>query len=75
MAFKLRKDQIGMPAIALANMPIATWAMNAPPNGVVNRGASANNMMCQVAGSSAPVLFFMRKPGPVGPRGHAELDT
>lgn len=38
-------------SLALVNMPITTWAMNALDNTLINHGTSVNNTFRQVAGS------------------------
>lgn len=38
-------------SLALVNMPITTWAMNALDNSLINHGTSVNNTFRQVAGS------------------------
>lgn len=42
---------VRMFAMALVNMPVTTWAMNALDDSVMNHGTSVNNTLRQVAGS------------------------
>lgn len=45
-------------SIALVNMPITTWAMNALDDKLINHGSSVNNTLRQVAGSFGTALLI-----------------
>lgn len=44
-------------SLALVNMPITTWGMNALSNDLVNHGTSVNNTLRQVAGSLGTAII------------------
>lgn len=48
---------VRMGAIALVNMPITTWGMNALENNLINHGTSVNNTFRQVAGSLGTAII------------------
>ncbi len=48
---------IRMFSLALVNMPIMTWAMNALDNSLMNHGTSVNNTLRQVAGSLGTAIL------------------
>lgn len=45
-------------ALALVNMPLATWGMNALDNKLLNHGTSVNNTFRQVAGSLGTAIII-----------------
>lgn len=45
-------------SLALVNMPITTWGMNALDNELINHGTSVNNTFRQVAGSLGTALII-----------------
>ena len=47
-----------MLGMALVNMPITTWGMNALDNKVMNHGTSVNNTLRQVAGSLGTAIII-----------------
>lgn len=49
---------VRMLSIALVNMPITTWGMNALDNSLVNHGTSVNNTFRQVAGSLGTAIII-----------------
>ena len=49
---------VRMFSMALVNMPITTWAMNALDNKVMNHGTSVNNTLRQVAGSLGTAVII-----------------
>ncbi len=49
---------VRMFAMALVNMPITTWGMNALPNSVMNHGTAVNNTLRQVAGSLGTAIII-----------------
>ncbi|MEG0620702.1 MAG: MDR family MFS transporter [Raoultibacter sp.] len=49
---------VRMASLALINMPITTWAMNALDNKVLNHGTSVNNTLRQVAGSLGTAVII-----------------
>ncbi|MDO4590815.1 MAG: MDR family MFS transporter [Slackia sp.] len=58
LAFLIGLYTVRMFAIALVNMPITTWAMNALDNRVLNHGTSVNNTLRQVAGSLGTAVLI-----------------
>ncbi len=53
---------VRMLSMALVNMPITTWGMNALDDRVMNHGTSVNNTLRQVAGSLEPPSSSRRRP-------------
>ncbi|MCI8468383.1 MAG: DHA2 family efflux MFS transporter permease subunit [Eggerthellaceae bacterium] len=49
---------VRMFSMALVNMPITTWGMNALDNKVMNHGTSVNNTLRQVAGSLGTAVII-----------------
>ncbi len=49
---------VRMFAMALVNMPITTWGMNALPNSLMNHGTAVNNTLRQVAGSLGTAIII-----------------
>ena len=49
---------VRMFSMALVNMPITTWGMNALDNKVMNHGTSVNNTLRQVAGSLGTAIII-----------------
>lgn len=49
---------VRMFAMALVNMPITTWGMNALPNSLMNHGTAVNNTLRQVAGSLGTAVII-----------------
>ena len=49
---------VRMFSMALVNMPITTWGMNALPNDLMNHGTSVNNTLRQVAGSLGTAVII-----------------